>query len=63
MNTSAMAQYQANQIAIRERIKQLEGHLAKHEVKARANPSSFGYAGDLGRVEINLAELVAFLAN
>lgn len=60
MTTTAHTQYKARQASIRDLIKQIEGHLDKHETKASADPSNWGYAGDLGRVESGLKEQVAF---
>ena len=37
--------------------------LDKHQAKAEAEPSDWGYAGDLGNVRAKLIRTVAFLAN
>jgi hypothetical protein len=60
--TTAATQYKARQASIRELIAHLEATLTKHELKANADPRNWGYAGDLGRVEVNLQELVDFFA-
>jgi hypothetical protein len=59
--TTADTQYKANQASIRELMATLEARLAQHETKASADPSNWGYAGDLGRIETDLKELVRFL--
>ena len=59
--TTADNQYKAHQASIRELMATLEARLAKHETKASADPSNWGYAGDLGHIETDLKELVRFL--
>jgi hypothetical protein len=58
--TTALTAYQAHQAQIQALVQQLQAHLASHASKAAATPCDWGYAGDLGHVEIKLQELVAF---
>jgi hypothetical protein len=55
---AAQAQYQAHQAAIKNLIGRLEAQLAEHAQRAAANPTSWGFAGDIEYMEIKLGQLV-----
>lgn len=41
----------------------IELELDKHQIKAKTNPTNWGYSGDLGYVREKLIQTLAFLAN
>ena len=63
MTTTAQTQYKTRQARIQALMQQLQTALARHESKAATEPGNWGYAGDLGRVETGLQELVEFFQN
>lgn len=56
--TSPTATYEARSKNIDALIKRLEAARAGHAVRAEARPKDWGFAGDLGRAEELLTELV-----
>jgi hypothetical protein len=60
---AAYADYQARQARIQALTQQLQAKLASHATKAAGDPRNWGYAGDLGRTEAALQELVDFFQN
>jgi hypothetical protein len=60
---AAHADYQARQARIQALTQQLHAKLASHATKAASDPKNWGYAGDLGRTEAVLQELVDFFQN
>lgn len=60
MKLASQEKYNAHQEEIRGLIKQLETRLERHAKQASQHPAEWGYAGDLGHVAAELAELVNF---
>lgn len=60
---AAHIDYQARQSRIQALTQQLQAKLASHATKAASDPRNWGYAGDLGRTEAALQELVDFFQN
>lgn len=60
--TGARAAYMAHQGEIEQLLVDLGEHLKSHAVRAAGQPDNYGFAGDLGRVETLLNELVDGLA-
>ena len=59
---AAQTDYAARQAAIKGLMAQLTREMKDHATRAAKDPRNWGYAGDLGRVEMLMQELVDGLA-
>lgn len=60
---TAAETYAARRSDIARLIDVLEMHLEIHAESAKADPTNWGRAGDLGKVRSDLVNLVGFMAN
>ena len=54
---TAAETYKARLAEVRDLIRRLEGSLAIHERRAKAQPTNWGYAGDLGHIADRLRDI------
>ncbi|MFH1184478.1 MAG: hypothetical protein V1755_05505 [Chloroflexota bacterium] len=55
--------YQIRKANITSMLTRINDLLATHAAEQAASPRDWGFAGDLGKIESDLAEVVRFLAN
>lgn len=58
---TAAAYLKATSEAIEKQLAELAAKLKAHKAKADAHPSNWGYAGDLRKVESDLADILNFI--
>jgi hypothetical protein len=58
----AAATYAQRREDVARLVDWIELELERHRVRAKANPTDWGYPGDLGRVRDTLIDALAFLA-
>lgn len=62
MNTPARELYEERHQDISLVMAWLEIELGKHQLKAKGDPSDWGYTGELGHVRQQLIETLAYIA-
>lgn len=60
---NAAATYAARQTECRNLIQRIAGQLEQHASRQAKEPADWGYAGDLGRVAMELAYVLASLGD
>ncbi len=60
---SAAARYTELQAESKDLLKRIAARLAKHQQKQSAEPADWGYVGDMGRVNEQLAYVLASLGD
>ena len=66
MNTTrktAVADYKEKAVISQDLIKRIAVRLSEHQARQAAEPGDWGYVGDLGRVNEELAQVLASLGD
>jgi hypothetical protein len=60
---TATVMYRRNAKQVKALVKEINAALSRHAKAQKAHPGHWGYAGDLGRVKMSLANIKEFLAS
>lgn len=61
MTHTAASQFEATSTVVEQQIAELQAKLEALKTQAKANPRNWGYAGSMGKVSSDLADLIEFL--
>ena len=62
-NKTAGTDYSEKAAISRDLLKRIAARLSDHQTRQAANPNDWGYVGDLGRVNEELAQVLAALGD
>ena len=60
---TAATDYSERAAISRDLLKRIAAHLSDHQTRQATNPNDWGYVGDLGRVNEELAQVLAALGD
>jgi len=60
---TAAADYSQRAAIAKDLLKRIAGRLSEHQARHAAQPGDWGYSGDLGRVNEELAQVLAALGD